>query len=271
MTKEGDKMNSIEKTLEYHELLMTYSDTSKFGNDTLPDGFHYEFYKLGDEEERARIHVESGEFMSMEEGLRTFHDFYDSFLNELPKRLFFVVNNFGEKVGTATISLLLEKEFGYEAVVDWFAIKKQYQGYHLSKPMINKFIKLANELGHKKLLLHTQTHTWLAAKLYLDFGFEPFNVEENMKGWQILKTITNHSKLNYIEAVPENDMYFDIALKTKAKLDELFGENYEYSIWHKNGRHDVEVNYNDILYKYKYYDKNNKFWLEEEKQNYKRK
>lgn len=30
-------MNSIEKTLEYHELLMTYSDTSKFGDDTLPN------------------------------------------------------------------------------------------------------------------------------------------------------------------------------------------------------------------------------------------
>lgn len=131
--------------------------------------------------------------------------------------------------------------------------------------MINKFIKLANELGHKKLLLHTQTHTWLAAKLYLDLGFEPFQVEENMKGWRILKTITNHSKLNYIEAVPENDMYFDIALKTKAKLDELFGENYEYSIWYKNGRHDVEVNYNDILYRYKYYDENSEFRLEEEK------
>lgn len=87
------------------------------------------------------------------------------------KECFFVVNDNGEKVATATISLLSKKEFGYEAVVDWFAIKTQYQGYHLSKPMINKFIKLANELGHKKLLLHTQTHTWLAAKLYLDLGF----------------------------------------------------------------------------------------------------
>ena len=158
-------MNSIEKTLEYHELLMTYSDTSKFGDDTLPNGFHYEFYKLGDEEVWARIHVESGEFMSIEKGLRTFHDFYDQFLNELQKRLFFVVNNFGEKVGTATISVLLEKEFGYEVVVDWFAIKKQYQGYHLSKPMINKFIKLANELGHKKLLLHTNTYLKRKTKL----------------------------------------------------------------------------------------------------------
>lgn len=91
------------------------------------------------------------------------------------------------------------------------------------------------------------------------------------KECQILKTITNHSKLKNIKRIPENNLYFDIALKTKAKLDELFGENYEYSIWHKNGRHDVEVNYNDVLYKYKYYDKNNEFWLEKEKQNCKRK
>lgn len=82
-------MNSIGKTLEYHELLMIYSDTSKFGKDTLPNGFHYEFYKLGDEEEWAKIHVESGEFMSIEQGFKTFNDFYSSFLNELPKRMFF--------------------------------------------------------------------------------------------------------------------------------------------------------------------------------------
>lgn len=152
-------MNTIEKTLEYHELLMTYSDTTKFGDDTLPEGFHYEFYKLGDENAWSMIHIKSGEFMSMEEGLKTFHDFYSSFIEELPERLFFVVNESGEKVGTATISLLKEKEYGYNAVVDWFAITKEYQGYHLSKPMINKFIKLANELGHTELLLHTQTHT----------------------------------------------------------------------------------------------------------------
>ena len=32
-----------------------------------------------------------------------------------------------------------------------------------------------------------------------------------------------------------NEMYFDIALKTKKILDKKFGNNYEYSIWHKNG------------------------------------
>ena len=251
-------MNTIEKTLEYHELLMTYSDTSKYNEDTLPDGFHYEFYKPGDENDWAMIHIKSGEFMSMEEGLKIFKDFYSSFIKELPKRLFFVVNNNGNKIATA-------KEFGYDAVVDWFAIAKEYQGYHLSKPMINRFIKLAHELGHKKLLLHTQTHTWLAAKLYLDSGFEPFNVNSDIKGWQILKTITNHNKLKNIKKISEEDMYFDIALKTKKELDKLFGKDYEYSIWHKENRHDVEVNYKGTLYKYKYYNENNKFWLEKEK------
>lgn len=30
------------------------------------------------------------------------------------------------------------------------------------------------------------------------------------------------------------------------------------------GRHDVEVNCNDTLYKFKYYYESNEFWLEEE-------
>lgn len=91
-----------------------------------------------------------------------------------------------------------------------------------------------------------------------------------MKGWQILKTITRHKKLKDIKEIPEDSIYFDVALKVKTRLDELFGDNYEYSIWHKDGKHDVEVNYNKTLYKYKYYD-DNKFQLEEDNQNGKRK
>ncbi len=256
-------MKNMEKTLEYHELLMTLDDTSKYGSYELPNGFSYEFYKEGDINEWVNIHILSGEFMKESHGVEIFHDFYDSFIDELSKRCFFVVNEKGEKVGTATISKLEKLQYGYDAVVDWFAIKKEYQGYHLSKPMINRFIKLANDLGHNKLLLHTQTHTWLAAKLYLDLGFEPFNVENNIKGWQILKTITNHPKLERINYVSEEEMYFDIALKTVNELDKIFGkDNYEYSIWYKDGKHDVVVRYNDQVFDYKYYDEK-PFRLEE--------
>lgn len=248
-------MKSLEKTLEYHELLMKLDDTSIYGDFSLPTGFHYEFYNPGDINDWINIHIDSGEFMKESYGECVFHDFYDSFIDELPERCFFVVNDKFEKVATATITKLKEVEYGYDAVVDWFAIKKEYQGYHLSKPMINRFIKLAADLGHNKLLLHTQTHTWLAAKLYLDLGFEPFNIENNLKGWQILKTITNHSKLKAIDAIDENDMYFDIALKVVHELDKIYGkDNYEYSIWHTNGRHDVEVRFNNQVFDYEYFD-----------------
>lgn len=246
-------MRTIEKTLEYHELLMTLDDTSKYGDYSLPKGFHYEFYKPGDIKDWINIHIQSGEFMKETHGEEIFHNFYDSFINELPKRCFFIINDKNEKIATATISKLKKSEYGYDAVVDWFAIKKQYQGYHLSKPMINRFIKLANDLGHQKILLHTQTHTWLAAKLYLDLNFKPFYIENDIKGWQILKTITNHQKLKNINYIDEKDMYFDIALKVVNKLDKIYGkDNYEYSIWHKNGRQDVEVRFKNKVFNYKY-------------------
>ena len=255
-------MDTIEKTLEYHELLMTYDDTSKYGNYELPIGFHYEFFKPGDEEEWVNIHIESGEFTSYEKGLKHFHDFFDYFKDELSKRCFFIETDSGEKIATATISLLEEKEGIYEAAVDWVAIKEEYQGKKLAKPLISYLIRLANELGHDKLILHTQTHTWLAAKLYLDFGFEPYQINESLFGWRILKTITNHEKLKELEPLLEEEMYSKTAIKIVDELNKIHGDKYVYQIWHKNGRHDVAVfDYKDY-FEYLYYLENDKIRLE---------
>ena len=69
-----------------------------------------------------------------------------------------------------------------------------------------------------------------------------------------------------IKVSNKEEMYFDVVLKVKNILDKSLKINkYEQLIWNENGRHHVEVNYKDVLYKYKYYDKNNEFWLEKEK------
>jgi len=245
-------MRSIDKTLEYHELLMTYNATSKYNKHELPDGYKFEFYKAGDEFEWVNIYLQTGEFTDYEYAWKIFHEFYDSFIDDLNKRCIFIVNKDGKKVGTATISKLDEEEYGYNAVVDWVAISKEYQGKGLARPLISRLLQLANELGHTKVLLHTQTHTWLAAKLYLDEGFEPFKVEENYKGWQILKKLTNHPKLENIRDIETDEIYSKTAISIYNKLQGMFTGDFEYSIWHKNGRNDVEVNYKTILYKFKY-------------------
>ena len=259
-------MKPIEKTLKYYELLMTYDDTSNQEDYYLPSNFHFEFYKNGDEYEWVKIHILSGEFTSFEMGLKYFHDFFDSFKDELSRRCIFIVSETGEKIGTATISLLSQKEDEYDASVDWVAIKKEYQGMGLSKPLISRFITLANELGHNKLMLHTQTHTWLAAKLYLDFGFEPYKVDENIVGWQILKTITNHSKLKAINTISNDELYSNTAIKVFEKLIKIHGDNFNYEIWYKNSRNDVYVTDFNKYYEYKYYCHNNEVELEKIKE-----
>ena len=56
----------------------------------LPEGFHFEFYKNGDMNDWINIHIESGEFCAIEEGIMIFHDFYDTFIQELNKRCIFI-------------------------------------------------------------------------------------------------------------------------------------------------------------------------------------
>lgn len=257
-------MKTLDNTIRYYELLMKYDDTSNYKEYDLPEGFHYEYFKPGDEEEWVNIHIESGEFTSYEKGLKHFHDFYDYFIDELPKRCIFIVDSkTNEKVATATISLLETPEYGYRAAVDWVAIKRSYQGRKLAKPLITKFVEMANKLGHKEIILHTQTTTWLAAKLYLDYGFDILN-EEEKEGWSILKTITSHEKLENYR--PSDNIYDQRNIEIEKQLKEIFQtDNFNYSVWYKNGLHNVYVYVDNTPYEFEYFIEGNILRLEEVK------
>lgn len=259
-------MKTIDNRIKYYELLMKYDNISNYKKYELPEGYHYEFYKPGDIEEWVMIHIESGEFTSIEQGKQYFHDFYDSFIDELSKRCIFIVDDkTKEKVGTATISKLKENEFEYNAAVDWVAIKKKYQGKHLSKALISKFMEIANNEGHNKLILHTQTTTYLACKIYLDYGFEILNKEEKV-GWSILKTLTNHEKLKDYDLLPQEEIFDKRNIEIERQLTKIYGsEEFNYSVWYKFGLHNVYTYFNGIPHEYIYFIEDNKIRLEEVK------
>lgn len=243
-------MKAIEKTLEYHELLMVCNDLNQKIY-SLPKGYTFEFFNSEqDVDAWADIHISSGEFTSKERAKDIFHLFYDKFKHELSKRCFFIVFE-NEKIATATISPT--DEHGYKCVIDWLAIKREFQGQGLGKPLISKCLQVAKELGYDKVLLHTQTHTWLAAKLYLDLGFELFLTNLDVKGWQILKTITNHPKLKDFAAISESEMFDQLALNIVAQLNKRH-HDYDYEIWYKNNQNDVYVNENGKFFHYKFFD-----------------
>lgn len=249
-------MNSIEKTLEYHELLMVIDNLSGYEvNYSLPEGYSYSFYNgENDILEWAKIHLSSGEFTSYNRAVNYFEIFFNEFLDELNKRCFFIEYR-GEKVATATISKT--KEDHYTCLIDWLAIKKEHQGKGLAKPLISKCIEVAKSLDNNNILLHTQTHTWLAAKIYLDMGFTPYKIEESLKGWMILKSITNHPKLENISSLNNEEIYDKLAINITNELNKIH-DNYNYEIWYKNGNNDVYVNEKDKFYHYKFYDEGKK-------------
>lgn len=243
-------MKAIEKTLEYYELVMTLDNlnTTEF---TLPKGYKIEFWDNDNcINDWIRIHLETGEFASLKEAEVIFHMYYDRFYNELPKRCFFISDTNGIKIATATISPT--EEYGYNCAIDWLGISENHQGKGLGKALISKTIALAKELGYDKLLLHTQTHTWLAAKIYLDFGFKPFNTEDK-KGWQILKTITNHKALDSFTKLKENDLFDNKIINIKNELSKIYN-TFHYSVWYVDGRNDVFVNAQNKFYHYKFFD-----------------
>ena len=59
------------------------------------------------------------------------------------------------------------------------------------------------DLGYIHAKIPTQTTTWLACKIYLDFGFVPVpqNEVNSHDGWRIIKTLTNHSVLEEFNCV----------------------------------------------------------------------
>lgn len=256
-------MKTIDNTIKYYELLMCYDDTSKYANYELPDGYHYEFYKDGDEDAWVDIILSSGIISSERSAHEYFHQFFNSFMDKLYERCIFIVDDTtNEKVGTVTISLLSEKEYGYNAAIDWFAIKKEYQGKKLSRPFIAKFISLANELGHDKIILHTQTTTWLAAKLYLDAGFKPLIIDDQI-GWKILKRLTNHESLSNIEPATDEEMYDKRNIEIEKQLNDIYGiDNFNYSVWYTNGLHNVFVYSNGNSDEYLYYEEKDKIRIE---------
>lgn len=260
-------MKTYNNMIKYYELLMIYNDTSKYTKYELPNGYHFEYYKQGDEYDWIDIHISTGEFTSIDMGLEYFHTFFDSFINELDKRLIFIVeDNTNLKVGTSTISLLNNGE----CAVDWLAIRREYQGKKLSKPLISKTVELAKELGHNKITLHTQTTTWLAAIIYLDYGFEILNKEEK-EGWGILKTLTHHPKLNEFEELEYDDIFDKRNIEIQNILTDMYKtEEFNYSVWYKNGLHNVYTYLDGKTYEYEYYEENNNIVLKEVSSKYKK-
>ena len=261
-------MSPIERRLKYVDLVLLNNDLDSIPEYKLPPGYKYVMFTDGDEKYWVDIEMSAGEFLSYEEGISVFNLYYGNYYEELKKLCIFIENDKGEKIATSTAFFLEEPVDDITGNVHWVSIKPEYQGKHLSKPLICETLKLLRRLGHKKTLVHTQTHTWLAVKLYLDMGFIPYHIKDNYLGWQIIKKLTNHEKLTNINDINEYDMYEPLYLQAYEFLINNYQEPFVYKVWDVKGPI-IGINCNGEVHYYKYCFDNGILNIVDENEKYK--
>lgn len=224
-TKEFD---NHDKRIPYYELLLE-RDLNDIPQCSLPNGYHFEFYQDGDRDNWIKIEKSAKEFNSFEQGVDAWNRYYSDKEAELKSRMVFVVSDNGEKVATATAFYdITGRDKSDSAWLHWVAVKREYQGKGLSKPLITYVLNLMRDMGYTHAKIPTQTTTWLAVKIYLDFGFVPIpkNAESSKIGWSIIKELTNHRLLNNFEC-NANVILIDIVEGINQYQYEIFNENID--------------------------------------------
>lgn len=165
----------------------------------LPEGFKFVLYKQGDRDAWIEIEKSAKEFDSYAAGLDAWEKYYGGKDEELVQRMVFIENGDGEKVATATAFYdVFGRDRSGAGWLHWVSVRRDHQGRGLSKPLIAHTLGVMRSLGYTHAKIPTQTTSWVACKVYLDFGFTPIpqNAVNSRDGWRIVKALTNHPALS---------------------------------------------------------------------------
>ena len=164
----------------------------------LPAGYRFVRYAPGDRDAWIRIERSAKEFSSSEEGEAAWARYYGDREDELPARMLCVEDARGEKVATATAMYdVFGRDVSGSAMLHWVSVRRDAQGRGLSKPLVAEAFRVMRSLGYRRVIVPTQTNTWLAVKVYLDLGCRPIpeNAAHSETGWRIVRALTNHPAL----------------------------------------------------------------------------
>ena len=168
---------SVEKV----HLRMELDSLEQLPRHPLPERYGFRFYRPGDEIHWARIETSAGEFSLIEDGLRRFErDFPDK--QPLPERMMFLTDG---GVPFATVTAWFEPDGA--GLLHYVAIDAAHQGQGLSRALTGLGMNRLRALGHRSARLDTQTYSWVAIRVYREFGFHPQVCgDTERRGWRIV-------------------------------------------------------------------------------------
>lgn len=229
------KIDNNEPKIKYSEIILFRENLENLPEYDLPEGYNFCFYN-GEKDKSDWIEIEKSarEMLFTEQGLTAWQIYYGGKEEKLFDRMLFVVAPDGEKVATAT-AFYEEDDSDRAGWLYWVAVKRDFQGKGLSKPLIAKTLRLMREKGYENCKIPTQPNTWLAVKIYLDFGFLPYNIEESREGYRILRTILNHKSLSVFEPLPWEDIFDRNVVALEDALKNKYPELADYCPFFDDG------------------------------------
>jgi ribosomal protein S18 acetylase RimI-like enzyme len=178
----------------YFHLTMELDDVARVPVVELPEGFAFSLYAPGDEAAWARIEHQAGEFSDDQKALGHFAKEFGKREQEMRERCLFLRAPDGEAIGTST-AWYGERGGGVIGRLHWVAIVPRFQGRGLAKPLVSAAMALMRG-RHASAYLTTQTTSWIAVKIYLDFGFRPvFDRPESGEAWAVMAAVLDHPAL----------------------------------------------------------------------------
>ena len=205
------QFDNHDNRIKYYELMLerNLNDLPHF---PLPEGYRYVFYQEGDRDRWIDIEKSAKEFTSYEQGLESWNRYYGGRENTLTNRMVFIEDTEGRKAATATAYYDVRKiDRSGDGWLHWVAVRREYQGQGLAKPLITHVLDIMRKLGYTHAKIPTQSTTWIACKIYLDVGFRPIpqNAVLSRDGGRIVKALTNHAALEMFDAAKADEIIKD--------------------------------------------------------------
>ncbi len=171
---------------------------------SLPEGYSFKMYDEGYEKYWAKLEYEIGDFSSVEEAEMYFKTNYCNQFDELKKRCVFVVDAYGDFVGSC-IAWHDLKGNDTVASLHWLVVSPEHQGKHIGLALCQKVMNIFNERNETSIYIHTQPWSYKAILLYIKLGFkiqktDTFSHYENQykKAIKTLENVLSESQLNQI-------------------------------------------------------------------------
>ena len=185
-------MQNPDPTIQRQSIRMIRAHLRDIPQYDLPAPFRLRMFGPGDAHTWVAVQRESDTLNAINHEL--FNREFGSDLAAMPERCFFLCNEKGESIGTAT-AWYVEDEGETIGLVHWVAIVPAYQGRGLAKPLLTVVMnRLAKH--HTRARLSTDTPRLVAVKVYLDFGFVPLVVvPEDRRRWLSVRERLDHPAL----------------------------------------------------------------------------